>query len=327
MNPRRLVLLALTALLAASAAPLPAALAQDYPTRSIKLVVPYAPGGATDIIGRVVAEELSGSLGQGVVVENRAGAGGSIGAAAVAGAPPDGYTLLMGALTSHSINATLQPKPGFDLERGLAPVTLAGNVALALVVSPGTKAGSVQELIALAKAQPGKVAFASAGAGSPQHLAGEMFNVATGLKLAHVAYRGSAPAVTDLLGDHVQMMFDTVPSVLPHVKAGTLRALGVTSREPSEFMPGTATVASQGLPGFEIGSWFGLLAPAGTPAPIIAKLNEATVKALRSPKAVEAMRLQGVTPKPGTPEEARELIRSEIQKWADLIKTAGVKGE
>ena len=327
MASRRLMLLALGAALAVGGAHPTGARAQDYPTKPIKLVVPYAPGGATDIIGRVDAEELSSLLGQSVVVENRAGAGGSIGAAGVANAAPDGYTLLMGALTSHSINASLQPKPGYDLERGFAPITLAGNVALALVVSPGTKANSVQELIALSKAQAGKISFASAGAGSPQHLAGEMFNMAAGLKLAHVAYRGSAPAVTDLLGDHVQVMFDTVPSVLPHVKAGTLRALGVTTGEPSEFMPGVATVASQGLAGFEVGSWFGLLAPAGTPAPILMKLNAATVKALQSPKAVEAMRLQGVTPRPGTPEEASALIRSEMRKWADLIRTAGVKAE
>ncbi len=320
---RRTVLLSLAALLSASAGN---AIAQEaYPTRPITLVVPYAPGGATDIIGRVIAEELSNSIGQRVVVENRAGAAGSVGAAGVARAAPDGYTLLMGALTSHSINMSLQAKPGFDLQKNFAPVTLAGNVGLALVVHPSVQAKSISELIALAKAQPGKISYASSGAGSPQHLAGEMFNAKAGTNLVHVAYRGSGPAMTDMIGGHVQVMFDTIPSVLPHVQGGALRALAVTSREPSEFMPGVPTAISQGLADFEVGSWFGVLAPTGTPEPVLAKLNQEIVKALRSPKAIEAMRVQGVTPKPGTPEEASRLIESEMRKWADLSKAIGLK--
>ena len=320
---RRTVLLSLAALLSASAGN---AIAQEaYPTRPITLVVPYAPGGATDIIGRVIAEELSNSIGQRVVVENRAGAAGSVGAAGVARAAPDGYTLLMGALTSHSINMSLQAKPGFDLQKNFAPVTLAGNVGLALVVHPSVQAKSIPELIALVKAQPGKISYASSGAGSPQHLAGEMFNAKAGTNLVHVAYRGSGPAMTDMIGGHVQVMFDTIPSVLPHVQGGALRALAVTSREPSEFMPGVPTAISQGLADFEVGSWFGVLAPAGTPEPVLAKLNQEIVKALQSPKAIEAMRVQGVTPKPGTPEEASRLIESEMRKWADLSKAIGLK--
>jgi tripartite-type tricarboxylate transporter receptor subunit TctC len=298
---------------------------ENYPTRPITLVVPYAPGGATDIIGRVIAEEVSNSLGQRMVVENRPGAAGSLGAAFVSRATPDGYTLLMAALTSHSINMSLQAKPGFELKKDFAPITLAGNVGLALVVNPSVKAKSVEELVALAKSDPGKLSYASAGAGSPQHLAGEMFNAMAGAKLVHTPYRGSGPAMTDMIGGHVQIMFDTIPSILPHVQGGALRALGVTTREPSAFMPGVPTVASQGLSGFEVGSWFGVLAPAGTPDPILRKLNQEIVKALNAPKVLEAMRIQGVTPQPGTPEEAARLIDSEMQKWAELIKSTGVK--
>ncbi len=321
---RRTVLLGLTAALSMGSAPI-ATGQETYPTRPITLVVPYAPGGATDIIGRVIAEELSNSIGQRVVVENRAGAAGSVGAAGVARTAPDGYTLLMGALTSHSINMSLQAKPGFDLQKNFVPVTLAGTVGLALVVHPSVPAKSIPELIALAKAQPGKLSYASSGAGSPQHLAGEMFNAKAGTNLSHVAYRGSGPAMTDMIGGHVQIMFDTIPSVLPHVQGGALRALAVTSREPSEFMPGVPTAISQGLEDFEVGSWFGVLAPVGTPEPILDKLNREIVKALGSPKAIEAMRVQGVTPKPGTPEEASRLIESEMRKWADLVKAIGLK--
>jgi tripartite-type tricarboxylate transporter receptor subunit TctC len=323
---RRTLLIGAAALIGAGVSTGTSAFAQEnYPTRPITLVVPYAPGGATDIIGRVVAEEVSNTIGQRVIVENRPGAAGSLGAAAVSRADPDGYTLLMGALTSHSINMSLQAKPGFDLKKSFAPITLAGNVGLALVVNPAVEAKSVQELIALAKAQPGKITYASAGAGSPQHLAGEMFNSMAGTKLVHAPYRGSGPAMTDMIGGHVQVMFDTIPSILPHVQGDKLRALGVTTQEPSEFMPGVPTVASQGLSGFEVGSWFGILAPAGTPQPVLQKLNQEIVKALKAPKVIEAMRVQGVTPKPGTPEDASRLIDSEMQKWSELIKTTGVK--
>ncbi|SFI37946.1 Tripartite-type tricarboxylate transporter, receptor component TctC [Bosea sp. OK403] len=303
------------------------ALSQAYPTRPITLIVPYAPGGATDIIGRVIAEEVSHTIGQRVVVENRAGAAGSVGAAAVARAQPDGYTLLMGALTSHSINMGLQAKPGFDLKKDFAPVTLAGTVGLALVVHPSVQAKTIPELVALAKARPDDFNYASSGNGSPQHLAGEMFNARAGTKLGHVAYRGSGPAMTDMIGGQVKVMFDTIPSVLQHVNAGSLKAIATTGREPSPFMPDYPTAISQGLADFEIGSWFGVLAPAGTPQPVIDKLNTEIGKALRSSRALEAMKLQGVAPKPGTPAEAAALIDSEMTKWNELIKATGIKPE
>lgn len=308
----------------AAAAP---AFAQAYPTKTITLLVPYAPGGATDIIGRVIAEELSQSIGQRVIVENRAGAAGSVGAASVARAPADGYMLLMGALTSHSINMGLQAKPGFDLKKDFAPVTLAGTVGLALVVHPSVQAKTIPELIALAKAKPDDFNYASSGNGSPQHLAGEMFNARAGTKLGHVPYRGSGPAMTDMIGGQVKVMFDTIPSVLQHVQAGSLKAIATTGREPSPFMPDYPTAIAQGLPDFEIGSWFGVLAPAGTPQPVIDKLNAEIGKALRGQKALDAMKLQGVTPRPGTPAEASALIDSEMKKWSELIKATGLKPE
>ena len=259
--------------------------------------------------------------------EERAGAAGSVGAAAVARATPDGYLLLMGALTSHSINMGLQAKPGFDLKKDFSPISIAGTVGLALVVHPSVQAKTIPELIALAKAQPDAFNYASSGNGSPQHLAGEMFNARAGTKLGHVPYRGSGPAMTDMIGGQVKVMFDTIPSVLQHVNAGSLKAIATTGREPSPFMPTYPTAISQGLADFEIGSWFGVLAPAGTPQPIIDKLNAEIVKALNSPKALEAMKLQGVTPRPGTPADAAALIDSEMTKWSTVIKATGLKPE
>ncbi|MGO4402778.1 Bug family tripartite tricarboxylate transporter substrate binding protein [Bosea sp. RAF48] len=304
-----------------------ATFAQSYPQKPIMLVVPYAPGGATDIIGRVVAEEMSNTLGQRLVVENRAGAGGSVGAVAVARAQPDGYTLLLGALTSHSINMSLQAKPGFDLRKDLVPVGLAGNVGLALVVHPSVPAKTVPELIALIKASPDGYSYASSGQGSPQHLSGELFNLKAGTKMPVVPYRGSGPAMTDMVAGQVKIMLDTIPAVLQHVNAGSLKAIATTGHENSPFMPNVPTAISQGLEGFEVSSWFGLLAPTGTPQPILDKLNTELNKALKSQKLKEALALQGVDPKPSTPAEASRLIDSEIAKWGDLIKTSGIKAE
>lgn len=303
------------------------AFAQAYPQRPITLIVPYAPGGATDIIGRVVAEELSNGLGQRVVVENRAGAGGNVGAQAAARAAPDGYTLMLGALTSHSINMSFQVKPGFDLKKDFVPVGLAGNVGLALVVHPSVQAKTVPELVTLIKAKPSDFSYASSGQGSPQHLSGELFNLKAGTNMPVVPYRGSGPAMTDMVAGQVKIMFDTIPAVLQHVKAGSLRAIATTGRETSPFMPETPTAISQGLDGFEVSSWFGLLAPTSTPQPVLDKLNAELNKALQSTKVKEALALQGVDPKPSTPNDATKLIESEITKWADLIKASGIKPE
>lgn len=317
----RSAMVGLAALAGLAATP---ALAADYPDRAITMVVPYTPGGATDIIGRVIAAGLQQRLGQSVVVENISGAGGSLGAARVAKAAPDGYTLMLGALTSHSINMNLPPKPNFDLVESFAPVGLAGYVALAIVVHPSVQANTVSELIALAKSQPGKLTYASSGNGSPQHLAGELFNATAGTQILHVPYRGSSPAVTDLTGGQVHMMIDTVPSVLPYVQGGKLRLLAVTTAEPSPTLPDAPTAASQGLKGFDVSSWFGLLAPAGTPEPIIEKLNKAMNEVLAAPETLETLGRQGVNPAPGTPADAAKLIAAQLEKWAAVIKAANV---
>ena len=310
------------------AAALPGAVrAQPYPTRTVTLVVPYAPGGANDIIGRAVAEELSSGLGQRVIVENRPGAAGSVGAAGVARAQPDGYTLLLGAISSHAINASLQAKPGFDLRKDLAPIGLAGSVELVLVVHPSVRAKTLPELIAEIKAKPTAYSYASSGTGSPQHLSGELFNAMAGTKLVMVPYRGSGPAMTDMVGGQVKIMFDTIPAVLPHVKSGSLRGIATTGTEVSPFLPELPTAASQGLPGFDVSGWFGLLAPAATPQPVLERLNTELNRALGTAKVRDAMALQGVVPKPGSPAEASRLIESEIVKWGDVIRAHGIKAD
>lgn len=303
-------------------------LADAYPTRPVMMIVPYPAAGATDIIGRVLAERLSGRLGQQVVVDNRAGAGGNIGAAAAARAEPDGHTLLMGALTSHSINATLQKATAnFDLERDFAPVTVVGTVPLVLVVHPSVPAESPQQLIALAKEKPGELLFASAGNGSPQHLAGELLKLQTGTDIVHVPYKGSGPAMTDLIGGHVPMMIETAPASVSHIKSGKLRALMVTAKERIPTLPDVPTAAEAGLTSFEVSSMFGVVAPKGTPEPIVARLNGELARILELPDVQEKLRQQGVDPTHTTPEEAARRIHAEVEMWARVIAEAKVESE
>jgi tripartite-type tricarboxylate transporter receptor subunit TctC len=300
--------------------------AQDYPNKPIRLVVPYPPGGATDVIGRVMAQKLSTALGQQVIVDNRGGAAGSIGATAVARAPADGYTLLMGAMTSHSINAALfaQTVP-FDLEKGFSHVAIVGTVPLIFVVNPSVKANTLSELIALAKANPGTLTFASSGNGSPQHLAGEMFQRMAGVQMLHIPYKGSGPAMTDLIGGQVLTMIETAPAAQPHIKAGKLRALAVASSQPVPTMPDIPTTSQAGLKGFEVSSMFGIAAPAGTPAPIIAKLNAAIKSFMSLPDVKEGLLSQGAIATYTTPDEAAQAIHAEIAKWTKVIKDANIK--
>jgi tripartite-type tricarboxylate transporter receptor subunit TctC len=300
----------------------------SYPTRPVMMIVPYPAGGATDIIGRILAEKLSERLGQQVVVDNRAGAGGNIGAAAAARAEPDGYTLLMGALTSHSINATLQQATAnFDLGKDFAPITIVGTVPLVLVVNPSVPAQSAQQLIALAKEKPGELMYASAGNGSPQHLAGELLKLQTGTDIVHVPYKGSGPAMTDLIGNHVPMMIETAPASMSHIMAGKLRPLLVTAKERIPTLPEVPTAAEAGLPGFEVSSMFGILAPKGTPQPIIDRLNSELTQVLELPDVREKLQQQGVLPTHTSPEEAAQRIGAEVEKWAKVIKEANVTAE
>jgi tripartite-type tricarboxylate transporter receptor subunit TctC len=303
------------------------ALAQ-YPNKPIKMIVPYPPGGATDVIGRVLAQRLSTALGQQVVVDNRGGAGGNIGADAVAKAAPDGYTILMGALTSHSIMATLEKDTiRYNLEKELTPVAVVGSVPLVWVVHPSVPVKDMKEFIAYAKANPGKLTYASSGAGAPQRMCAELFRGMTGADMIHVPYKGSGPAMTDLVGGQVNTMCETVPASMQLIKAGKLRALGVTTAKRISMLPDVPTTAEQGMPGYEVASMFGVLVPAGTPKPVIDRLNAELAKILAMPEAQAQLLEQGAYAVQTTPEQAATRVRAEIAMWAKVIKQANIKSD
>ncbi len=298
---------------------------QSYPSKPIRIVVPFPPGGATDILARAVGVELTRAWGQPVPVENRPGAGGNIGADMVAKAAPDGYTLVMGTVGTHAINMSLYSKMPYDTVKDFAPVTLVASVPNILVVHPSLPVKTVHDLIELAKSKPGQIYFASSGNGTSIHLAGELFKTMAGVNMVHVPYKGSAPAVADLLGGQVSCMFDNMPSSLPHVKAGKLRGIAVTSARRSPATPDLPTIAEAGLPGYEASSWFGILAPAGTPREIVTKLNQTIVASLQTPEMRERLSSQGAEPVGDTPEEFAAYIKSEIAKWAKVVKASGAK--
>ena len=318
--------LSLAATLAIST-PHAAAAADAYPARPIRFVVAFPPGGGTDIIARSIAQKLAERLAQQVVVDNRPGAGGNIGTDIVAKSAPDGYTLLMGSAGPLAINASLFDKMPFDPIRDLAPVTLAASTPNVLVVHPSLKAATVNELIALAKARPGEINFASSGHGTPAHLAGELFNSMAGVKLVHVPYKGAAPALADLLGGQVQLMFSTMPPALPHVKDGKLRALAVTSSKRSRATPELPTVDEAALPGFEANTWHGVVVPAGTPAAVVVRLNREIVAILHMPEVVGRLSGQGAEALGSTPEEFAAYIKSETLKWAKVVRDSGAKAD
>ncbi|APV48652.1 MFS transporter [Betaproteobacteria bacterium GR16-43] len=304
------------------------ALAQ-YPNKPIKLVVPYVPGGATDVIGRVLAQALTGPLGQQVIVENKAGAGGNLGAESVAKSPPDGYTLLMGAMTSHSIMVTLEKDTiRYNLEKDLVPISMAGSVPLVWVVNPALPVKNMQELVAYAKANPNKLTYASSGAGAPQRMCAELLRkMGGGLDMVHVPYKGSGAAMTDLVSGQVTTMCETVPASIGFIKAGRLRALAVTTPQRISMLPDVPTTAEAGMPGYEVASNFGVAAPAGTPKAIIDKLSAEIQKALARPEVQEQMLAQGAYATPTTPEQAAARIHKEIEMWAKVIKDANIKAD
>ena len=319
--------------LAASAALATAPWAQaqaTWPDKPVRIVVPFAPGGTTDILARVIAPELSKAFGQSFVVDNKGGAGGNIGAEIVAKSPGDGYTLLMGTVGTHGINKSLYGKLPYDPQKDFAPITLVAGVPNVMVMNARRAQelgiATVPDFIRYAKANPGRLNMASSGNGTSIHLAGELFKSRTGVFMTHIPYRGSGPALKDLLGGAVDVMFDNLPSAMPHIKSGGLKAFAVTSGVRSGALPDLPTVAEAGpLPGFEASSWFGLLAPAGTPSDVVSRLQQETAKALAQPVVKERLLSQGAIPGGNTPAEFARLIDAEITKWAGVVKASGAK--
>jgi tripartite-type tricarboxylate transporter receptor subunit TctC len=321
VNLRRFIILACCALVA-----LPAC-AQDYPRRPVRLIVPFPPGGGNDIVARAVAQELGKSLGQQLVVDNRAGAGGAIGAELAARSPADGYTLFLGGVGSHVVNPSLHAKLSYDPIRDFAPVTLIASAPSVLVVNPSLQATSVAEFTALAKANPGKLNYASNGNGSSAQLAAVLYESMAGVRMVHVPYKGVAPALVDLMSGEVQLMFGTLVAILPHIKAGRLRALAVTGRTRSALLPEVPTLAESGLPGYEAGSWYGILAPAGTPGAIVARLNAEINAAIRQPEVRERLAAEGAEVLGGTPGDFASHIKAELSRMGKLMREAGIRME
>jgi tripartite-type tricarboxylate transporter receptor subunit TctC len=296
--------------------------AQSYPSKPVRVVVPYPPGGPTDIVARVLFQQVAESTGQQFVIDNRAGAGGNIGAEHVAKSPADGYTLLIGT-TAHAINMSLFKSLNYDVQKDLAPVSLLTQGPLVLVAHPQFPANSVKELIDMAKAKPGSLNFASSGNGQSTHLSAELFNSMAGTKMVHVPYKGSAPALSDLMTGQVGIMFDTTLSAMPFVRAGKLKALGVTSPQRTPAAPDVPTIAESGLPGYEVFAWNGVLVPAGTPKAIVAQLNEEIRKAMQLPQVRDKFSAQGFAASWNTPDQFGVFVRNEVDKWARTVKASG----
>ena len=300
--------------------------AQSYPAKPMRLVVPFPPGGPLDIMGRGIAQKLQEAWSQPVVIDNRPGAGGGIGADLVAKSPGDGYTLLMGAVSTHAINPSLYAKIPYDPQKDFVPVALVAQVPNVLVVNPALPVQSVKDLIAYAKANPGSLSFGSGSTGSTGHLAGELFKTMAGVDMVHIPYKGGAPAMQDLLAGQTQLMFDNLANALPQVKAGKLRAIAVTTVARAPSVPELPTIAESGLPGFDLTTWFGIFAPAGTPPEVVAKLNAEIAKALSAKDLAERLAAMGtVPPENNTPERFAAFVRSEAAKYARVVKDSGAR--
>jgi tripartite-type tricarboxylate transporter receptor subunit TctC len=325
MMPFRRALLSVAAA-AALALAAGLAVAQDYPTKPIRVIVPYPPGGGTDVVARIISEPLAAELGQPIVIDNRGGAAGNVGTDLAAKAPADGYTILL-TLSSHTINPKLYDKLPFDVEKDFVPISLVAMIPQIVVANPSLPANNVQELIVLAKKEPGKLNFASVGTGSPGHIAGELFKLKTGTSMVHIPYKGGGPAVTDTIGGQVQLLFVSMPAAWQFVKAGRLKAIAVTSAKRSLTAPEVPTVAESGVADFVVDSWYGALAPAKTPPAILARLNAAFVKVLENPQVKEKLFAQGAEAAPSTPAEFDKVIKDELAKWEYVIRAANIKPE
>jgi len=319
-----------TSLLALAALAVPAAAtaqAQGYPNKTIKIIVPFAVGGIADTFARVIGQKLADLWGQPVVIENKTGAGGNIGADLVAKAAPDGYTLLMSNIGTHAVNIHLMKSMPFDPVKDFVPIAHVLDAEGLMVVHPDVKAKSVGEVIALAKAQPGKLTYASGGTGTTSHLAGEMFKSAAKVDIVHVPYKGNSPAITDLVGGQTTMAFATMPTVMPMVKAGRLRALAVIGTSRAALLPDVPTVAESGLPGFAVSNWIGLFAPAGTPPEIVKRVHAEVQKIMQSPEVVKRLETEGAKFLPMTAEQFADFQKAELAKWGKAIREAGIKAE
>lgn len=301
--------------------------AQTYPAKPVRIVVPFPAGGPTDVVARVLAPRLSEALGQPVIVENRGGAGGTIGTELVAKSAPDGYTILAGTVGGLAVSPTLNPKLGYNTLRDLAPVTQLVNVSYIVTLHPSVPARSLKELLALEKARPGKLNYGTAGNGTGPHLAGELMNMMAGVKIVHVPYKGSAPAQTALLSGEVDMNFENTLLVLPHIRSGRLRALAATGVTRSKLLPDLPTVAEAALPGFGASGWYGMMAPIGVSKDIIGRLNAELTRLLRAPEIADRLNNMAAEPAPSTPEQFGTFIRAEIDKWAKVVKVANMKPE
>ena len=301
--------------------------AQPYPNRPIRAVVPLAPGGGTDTVGRLAAAKLSELLGQQIVVDNRGGSGGVIGTDLVAKATPDGYTILVGSITTNAVNPVLYKKLPYDHLRDFAPISLIGTVPNVLVVHTSVPAKSMKEFLAYAKANRGKINYGSSGLGSATHLSMALISSMTGASMTHVPYKGAGAAVADVLGGQIQALCSSLAGLLPHIKSGRVRALGVTTTGRNAQLPDVPTIAESGIPGYEVTIWYALFAPAKTPAPILARLNAETVKALNSAELKERLTLQGLDVASSTPDELSALVKNETTKWAGVAKAAGIQLE
>ena len=300
--------------------------AQNYPAKPIRMVVPWPPGGTTDILGRVLGQKLSESFGQPVVIDNRGGAAGNIGSEAAAKSPPDGYTLLLGTMSTHAMNQFLYSKMTYDPVNDVAPISLVANVATVLVVHPSLPVSNIKDLVVLAKANPGKLNFASGGVGSFNQLCAELLKLTAKIDIVHVPYKGGGPAVTDLLGGQVEMLFTGAPVTMPHIKAGKLKVIAVTDSKRAAALPEVPTIG-EALPGYEFNNWYGVMAPAGTARPIVDKLNAETARILALPDVREKFTSLGADPTPSTPDKFGSVLKSDADKWGKIIKLTGARAD